>query len=248
MNNTILQLAGLTRQFGGVTAVDALDIDIPEGPIVGLIGPNGAGKTTLLQLISGVLRPDAGSIRFCGRDITGAKAHQRARLGIGRTFQVVQPLIGMSVIENVMVAALFGKKGHERSVASARAFASEILERVGLYAKRSRYMSALTLADTKRLELAKALASEPDLLLLDEVMAGLNPSEVAKQMDLLRGVNASGLTLVVVEHVMKAIMGISDAILVLHHGKKIAFGPPADIVNNEEVIRAYLGQRYAGAG
>jgi branched-chain amino acid transport system ATP-binding protein len=248
VSEPILQLTGVTRRFGGVLAVDSVDADIPTGRIVGLIGPNGAGKTTLLQLISGILKPNAGSLRFRGRDITTAKAHHRARLGIGRTFQIVQPLIGMTVIENVTVAALFGRKGHERSVAEARALAVHILQQVGLYEKRGRYMSALTLADTKRLELAKALATEPELLLLDEVMAGLNPSEVATQMDLLRAVNASGLTLIVVEHVMKAIMGISDMILVLHHGQKIAFAPPTEIINNKEVIRAYLGQRYADAG
>ena len=244
MSEAILQLQEVTRTFGGVTAVDGIEIEIPRGLIVGLIGPNGAGKTTLLQLISGVLRPNNGKIWFSGQNITTVKAHQRARLGIGRTFQIVQPLIGMSVIENVTVAALFGKRGHERSVSKARELAADILQRVKLFDKRMNYMSALTLADTKRLELAKALATQPDLLLLDEVMAGLNQSEIAMQMDLLREVNASGLTLIVVEHVMKAIMGISNTILVLHHGKKIAYGRPAEIINNEEVIRAYLGQRY----
>jgi branched-chain amino acid transport system ATP-binding protein len=247
MSDAILQLDGVTRHFGGVAAVDDVNIEIPKGRIVGLIGPNGAGKTTLLQIISGLQLPDKGQILFKQQNITGRRAHERARLGIGRTFQIVRPLTGMSVIENVTVAALFGKEGHRRSVRAAREYALDILSRVGLLMKRFNYMSALTLADSKRLELARALATEPNLLLLDEVMAGLNPSEVAMQMELLQQLNASGLTLVVVEHVMKAIMGVSHTILVLHHGKKIAYGTPQDIVKNTDVIRAYLGQRYAEA-
>jgi branched-chain amino acid transport system ATP-binding protein len=247
MSDVILQLDGVMRRFGGVVAVDDVTIEIPKGRIVGLIGPNGAGKTTLLQLISGLQLPDKGQILFKQQDITRRRAHERARLGIGRAFQVVQPLTGMSVIENVTVAALFGKEGRRRSVRVAREYALDILSRIGLLKKRFNYMSALTLADSKRLELARALATEPDLLLLDEVMAGLNPSEVAMQMELLQQLNASGLTLVVVEHVMKAIMGVSHTILVLHHGKKIAYGTPQDIVKNTDVIRAYLGQRYGEA-
>src|SRR6185437_574630 len=219
--------------------------DFPKGMIVGLLGPNGAGKTTLLQLISGVQQPNRGTIIFKGEDITGKRAYERARLGIGRAFQVVQPLKGMNVIENVTTAALFGKSGMKRSVREARELGLDILNRVGLFAKCGSYMSALTLADTKRLELARALATEPELLLLDEVMAGLNQSEVAMQMDFLRTINASGLTMIVVEHVMKAIMSISDIILVLHHGRKIEFAPPNEVAKNPEVVRAYLGARYA---
>jgi len=196
-------------------------------------------------LISGVQMPNAGNIVFKGEDITRKRAHERARLGIGRAFQVVQPLTGMNVIENVTVAALFGRNGATRGVRQAREFSLDILNRVGLLAKRDNYMSALTLADTKRLELARALATEPELLLLDEVMAGLNQSEVAMQMDFLRAINASGLTMIVVEHVMKAIMSISDIILVLHHGRKIEFAPPNEVARNPEVVRAYLGARYA---
>jgi branched-chain amino acid transport system ATP-binding protein len=238
MSETLLHLKELYRHFGGVAAVEGVDVEFPKGMIVGLIGPNGAGKTTLLQLISGVQRPNRGKIIFKGEDITGKKAHERARLGIGRAFQVVQPLTGMNVLENVTTAALFGRNGAQRSV-------RDILNRVGLFAKRDNYMSALTLADTKRLEMARALATEPELLLLDEVMAGLNQSEVAMQMELLRTINAGGLTMIVVEHVMKAIMAISDAILVLHHGRKIEFAPPASVAKNPEVIKAYLGARYA---
>ena len=245
MSEPLLQLKDLYRHFGGVAAVDGVDVEFPKGMIVGLIGPNGAGKTTLLQLISGVQWPDRGKIIFKGEDITGRKAHERARSGIGRAFQVVQPLKGMNVVENVTTAALFGRNGARRGVREAREFGLGILNRVGLFAKRDSYMSALTLADTKRLELARALATEPELLLLDEVMAGLNQSEVAMQMELLRTINASGLTMIVVEHVMKAIMAISDAILVLHHGRKIEFAPPGDVAKNPEVIKAYLGARYA---
>ena len=245
MTETILQLKNISRHFGGVAAVEGVDVEFPKGAIVGLIGPNGAGKTTLLQLISGVQMPNAGNIVFKGEDITRKRAHERARLGIGRAFQVVQPLTGMNVIENVTVAALFGRNGATRGVRQAREFSLDILNRVGLLAKRDNYMSALTLADTKRLELARALATEPELLLLDEVMAGLNQSEVAMQMEFLRTINASGLTMIVVEHVMKAIMSISDIILVLHHGRKIEFAPPNEVAKNPEVVRAYLGARYA---
>src|SRR6185312_9919554 len=245
MSETILQLKGLSRHFGGVAAVEGVDVDFPKGAIVGLIGPNGAGKTTLLQLISGVQMPNGGKIFFRGEDITRKRAHERARLGIGRAFQVVQPLKGMNVIENVTAGALFGRNGATRGVRQAREFGLDILNRVGLAAKRDNYMSALTLGDTKRLELARALATEPELLLLDEVMAGLNQSEVAMQMEFLRAINASGLTMIVVEHVMKAIMSISDIILVLHHGRKIEFAPPNEVARNPEVVRAYLGARYA---
>ena len=245
MSETILQLKNLSRHFGGVAAVEGVDVEFPKGAIVGLIGPNGAGKTTLLQLISGVQMPNAGNIVFKGEDITRKRAHERARLGIGRAFQVVQPLTGMNVIENVTAAALFGRNGATRGVRQAREFGLDILNRVGLLAKRDNYMSALTLGDTKRLELARALATEPELLLLDEVMAGLNQSEVAMQMEFLRTINASGLTMIVVEHVMKAIMSISDIILVLHHGRKIEFAPPNEVAKNPEVVRAYLGARYA---
>jgi branched-chain amino acid transport system ATP-binding protein len=247
MANAILKLNGLTRHFGGVVAVDRIDVEIPSGKIIGLIGPNGAGKTTLLQLVSGVQRPDEGSIFFRDEDITAKRAHERARMGIGRTFQIVKPLVGMTVLENVTVAALFGKNGHARNLAKAQAAATEVLHRVGLSQKKEQYASSLTLADTKRLELAKALATEPDLMLLDEVMAGLNPSEVSVLMQLIKELKASHLTLIVVEHVMKAIMGISDEILVLHHGQKIAYGTPQEISTDEEVIRAYLGHRYARA-
>lgn len=245
MTEPLLKLKDLSRHFGGVTAVGGVDAEFEKGAITGLIGPNGAGKTTLLQLISGVQMPNGGRIIFKGEDITRKKAHERARFGIGRAFQIVQPLTGMNVAENVTTAALFGRNGATRSVREAREFGLDILNRVGLFAKRENYMSALTLADSKRLELARALATEPELLLLDEVMAGLNQSEVVMQMDLLRSINAAGMTMIVVEHVMKAIMAISDAILVLHHGRKIEFAPPNEVTKNPEVIRAYLGARYA---
>jgi branched-chain amino acid transport system ATP-binding protein len=245
MTEPLLQLKDLSRHFGGVAAVEGVDVEFGKGAITGLIGPNGAGKTTLLQLISGVQMPSRGKIIFKGDDITRTRTHERARLGIGRAFQIVQPLTGMNVAENVTTAALFGRSGAKRSVREARDFGLDILNRVGLFAKRENYMSALTLADSKRLELARALATEPELLLLDEVMAGLNQSEVAMQTDLLRSVNAAGLTMIVVEHVMKAIMAISDVILVLHHGRKIEFAPPDEVTKNPEVIRAYLGARYA---
>ncbi len=241
----ILEVRGLTKRFGGLAAVSEVDLTIRKGEILGVIGPNGAGKTTFVNCITGLDKPTAGQIRFLGRDITKLPAYAIGRLGIARTFQVVKPLRSLTVRDNVATGAMFGAGGHRRTAGQARRRAEEVLARVGLEHRSDHVASDLTIPDLKRLELAKALAMDPELLFLDEVMAGLNPTEVERAMELLRQINRDGVTLFVIEHVMKAIMGISDRLVVLHYGKKIAEGPPREIVESPAVIEAYLGERFA---
>ncbi len=236
---------GVTKSFGGLAAVDNVDFEVEEGEILGLIGPNGAGKTTLLNCISGVFPLTSGEIHFQGQSLAGLKPHQIARLGIGRTFQIVEPFASMTIRENVMVSALFGHGGARRSVADARKKADEVLDFLKMGDKADLSAQGITVPGLKRVEFARALAMEPKLLLLDEVMAGLNPSEIDEIMALIRQVRATGITIVVIEHIMKAIMGCCDRILVLHHGRKVAIGTPEEIASNEAVIAAYLGERYA---
>jgi branched-chain amino acid transport system ATP-binding protein len=233
-------------RFGGLVALDGVTLRVARGEILGLIGPNGAGKTTLLSVISGTQRPTAGSVSVNGRDISDVPTFRIVRLGLARTFQVVKPFAHLTVRENVAVGALFGRHGVTRPAAQAFAAADAVLERVGLARETRRPASELTVAGRKRLEIAKALATDPEILLLDEVMAGLTPHETDQAMGLLREVNASGVTLVVVEHVMKAIMGLSQRVVVLHQGRIIAQGMPAAVVADPHVIEAYLGARYAG--
>jgi branched-chain amino acid transport system ATP-binding protein len=235
----------VTRRFGGLAAVDRLDFHVDEGEIVGLIGPNGAGKTTLVSLISGALAPTSGTIRFGGTAINGLPSHVVAARGIARTFQVMRPFPSMTVRQNVVVGALFGAHHPRLAMRGALARVDQVLEQVHLAAKRDLLASQLTVADRKRLEVARALATKPRLLLLDEVMAGLNFSEIDLVMGLLADLRAGGMTLLVIEHVMKAIMGISDRVIVLHHGRKLAEGNPADVAANRDVLREYLGERYA---
>jgi branched-chain amino acid transport system ATP-binding protein len=241
----ILVASGITKRFGGLAAVDGVDLAIRRGEILGVIGPNGAGKTTFVNCVTGLDKPTSGSLVFDGKDITKTPSFRIGHLGMARTFQVVKPLRQLTVRENVATGAMFGARGRERTAAQARAYADEILERVALADKRNRTATELTIPDLKRLELAKALAMDPKLLFLDEVMAGLNPSEIEKAMELILSINRSGVTLFVIEHVMKAIMGISDRLVVLHYGRKIAEGDPKEIVESPDVIEAYLGERFA---
>jgi branched-chain amino acid transport system ATP-binding protein len=239
----LLEVRGLTRDFGGLRAVAGLDLDVAEGEILGLIGPNGAGKTTVFNLVTGALRPTAGEIRFEGRSVVGLRPHAVARRGIVRTFQVVKPFAGLTALENVTLAAFL----RHRARRDAEARALEALERMGLAGKAQTLASQLTLIEQKRLEMARALATGPRLVLLDEPMGGLNATEVDLASDIVVRLRASGLTVVLVEHVMKAIMRISDRVVVIHHGEKIAEGPPARVVEDPAVIAAYFGPRRARA-
>lgn len=237
----ILEAERLHKHFGGLAAVSAVDFHVEEGEILGLIGPNGAGKTTLFNLLSGALKPDSGEIRFKGRGITGWQPHRIARKGIARTFQTVQIFSRMSVLDHVRLGVLFGR-GASEAMHEAGREVDEILEFVGLSSLRDARGGDLILANQKRLEVARALATNPGLLLLDEVMAGLTPTEVAEAMDLVRKIAGRGVTIVMIEHVMKAIMSICDRIVVLNYGVKIAEGSPAEIAANRTVIEVYLGE------
>ncbi len=237
----ILRTEKVTKYFGGLAAVKEVDLKVRRGEIFGLIGPNGAGKTTLFNLISGVYRPDSGTIEFQGKGFSGIRhPHQVCLLGIGRTFQVVKPFGNLTALENVMIGVFSKIRGAEQ----ARREASEILDWMGMGEKKKTLAKSLTLPDRKRLEFARALATKPDLLLLDEVMAGLNPHEVDETLSLIRRIREEGITLFVVEHVMHAIMSLSDRIAILHHGEKIMEGTPQEVARDERVIKAYLGEEY----
>ncbi|MBN2553941.1 MAG: ABC transporter ATP-binding protein [Spirochaetales bacterium] len=245
MNEVILSGRNVTRTFGALKAVWNVDFDVKKGEILGIIGPNGAGKTTLLSMINGTLSLTRGTITFRNQVISGLKPFRIAEKGISRTFQIVKPFPGMTLLENVSIGALFGKD-KIRDAREAREKTRAILSTVNLTGQENVAVENLNISERKRLELARALAMDPELLLLDEVMAGLNTTEISWIMDLIRRLNEKeGRTILVIEHVMKAIMGISHRIMVLHHGQKIAEGPPESISNDEKVISAYLGERYA---
>jgi len=237
----ILEGEGVTKHFGGLAALSSVDFHVGQGEVVGLIGPNGAGKTTLFNLISGALAPKDGTIRFKGQNITGFKPYRICRMGVGRTFQSVRVFPNMPVLENVLLGLLFGRS-NSMSSADAAKEATRLLEFVGLSAVKATPAKDLILANQKRLEVARALATKPELLLLDELMAGLNPTEVAEAMELVTRIREQGVTIFMIEHVMKAIMSACDRIMVLHHGEKIAEGTPQEIATSRTVVEVYLGE------
>jgi len=236
--SALLSVEGVSKRFRGLLAVDQVGFEVPQGAIFAVIGPNGAGKTTLFNMIAGVFAPDAGSITFAGNRVDGLAPDKICRRGIGRTFQIVRPFPALTVEDNVIVGALL----HRPHIRDARGHAREVLRRLDLYDKRGQRASALTLPDRKRLEVARALATDPKLLLLDEVMAGLRPTETDRMVAILQELNReTGLTILLIEHVMRAVMALAGRILVLHHGAAIAEGPPIEVVRDPAVIHSYLG-------
>jgi branched-chain amino acid transport system ATP-binding protein len=237
MSAPLLQLQGLSIAFGGLKAVQDVSLTVPAGTLTALIGPNGAGKTTLFALMSGFLRPDRGRVVFAGQDITGRAPHLNARDGMTRTFQIVQPFAAQTVRENIAVGAHL----HEPRRAAALAAAEAVAQRVGLAPQLDKPAADLTVAGRKRLELARALATKPKLLLLDEVLAGLNPQEIGEMIPVVQGIAGSGVTVLMIEHVMQAVMNLAQHVWVLAQGQLIAEGTPAEVTSNERVIEAYLG-------
>lgn len=235
---TLLSAKRLTKKFLGLVAVKEVDLALNQGEILGLIGPNGAGKTTLFNMLSGYYRADGGQVLFKGEDITNLESHQICKKGLARTFQIVKPFGKLSALENVMVGAF----NRARNYSEAAEIAAHYLAFVGLDHKKETQVKELTIGDQRKLEMARALATGPQLLLLDEVMAGLTPTEVSMVMDLVLKVRENGVTVLMIEHIMAALMKLSDRVLVLHHGEKLAEGTPAEIVKNPKVAEAYLGE------
>ncbi|MDR7434903.1 MAG: ABC transporter ATP-binding protein [Armatimonadota bacterium] len=242
-SGSILQVEGVHQRFGGLLALQDVSLSVEEGEILGLIGPNGAGKTTLFNVISGYLRPTEGSVRFLGKEVTGLPPYRLAAMGMGRTFQIVRPFPKLTVLENVLIGSFL--RTSSRREAEDRAW--ETLHLTGLAPFASRPAASLNLAGRKRLEIARALALNPRLLLLDEVVAGLNPAETDATVKLIRRVRDRGITIIVVEHVMRVIMGLSDRVVVLNYGRKIAEGKPQEVASDPAVIAAYLGESGGGS-
>jgi branched-chain amino acid transport system ATP-binding protein len=237
----------VTKKFGGIAAVSDVTFDVEAAEVLGLIGPNGAGKTTLLNCISGVYGLDAGTVLLDGDQISGKPAFQIARLGLGRTFQVVKPFPSMTVRQNTAMGAMFGRGDKRTRPKQAMEVADEVLAEMGLGKRADSPVTSLTIPERKRLEMARALAMRPTVLLLDEVMAGLSPTEIDEALDVVRAVNARGVTIVLIEHVMRVVVGVCSRAVVLHQGKVLAEGKTADVLEDDLVIEAYLGERYAKA-
>jgi branched-chain amino acid transport system ATP-binding protein len=242
--SAVLETSGLTRRFGGVEAVSDVSVSVEEGTVLGVIGPNGAGKSTLINLITGHVKPSKGRVAIAGEDVTGRKPWAIAKSRVARTFQIVKPFRNLTVRENVAIGGMYGPE-HAGSAREAIDGADEVLERVGLLERADASPGDLSVADARRLELGKALAMRPRLLLLDEVMAGLRPGEIEPALELIRSLRDEGVTILVVEHVMKAITAVSDSLLVMHEGKELVQGNPDEVMGDERVIEAYLGKRYA---
>jgi len=237
--NSLLEVRGVSKRFGGLLAVSDVSFSLAEGEILGLIGPNGAGKTTLFNVVNGVYKADGGTISFLGEDITGDSPDKVVHLGLARTHQIVKPLNDLTLLDNVIVGACFGREYLD--LKAARKVALEVLQQVGLADRANTQARSLTIAGKKRLEVARALAAKPKLLLLDEVLAGLNPTEIALMIDLVRKIRDGGVSVFMIEHLMQAIMSLSDRIVVLNLGRKLAEGRPDEVVHNSDVVEAYLG-------